>query len=197
MPTQCWKCFHLNGLKIWKSRKSLPPKAIMRYFELWLANTGLLYALGTWVGKVRRVADYLVTHHYVGNFMGIVVVFDSFFTAYDIDSRAAGIPTPSFILALSDLCLALYTTESLALCKGASHESLTVEAVWRFPGNMKEDWYEFAYHILIHTCLSLQHPRQDVIHAFMYARYVWGVGTSAYMWYMCICIYLLLISTFH
>jgi len=65
----------------------------------------------TWVGKVRRVADYLVTHHYVGNFMGIVVVFDSFFTAYDIDSRAAGIPTPSFILALSDLCLALYTTD--------------------------------------------------------------------------------------
>ena len=107
MPTQCWKCVHLNGLKIWKSRKSLPPKAIVRYFELWLANTGLLYALGTWVGKVRRVADYLVTHHYVGNFMGIVVVFDSFFTAYDIDSRAAGIPTPSLILALSDLCLAL------------------------------------------------------------------------------------------
>lgn len=69
------------------------------------------------MGKVRRVADYLVAHHYVGNFMGIVVVIDSFLTAYDIDSRAAGIQTPSFILAMSDVCLALYTMESLALCR--------------------------------------------------------------------------------
>ena len=110
-----------------------PPKAIMRYWEMPLANTGLFYTLGTFLGKIRGWADYLVTHHYVGNFMGIVVVFDSFFTAYDIDSRSMGIPTAAVVLALSDLCLALYTTESLALCKEQ------VVKVWQ--SKQFENWY--------------------------------------------------------
>lgn len=62
-------------------------------------------------GKFRKAAHFLVNYHYLSNFMGVVVVFDSYFTGFDIDSRALGNPTPQVILACSDICLALYTLE--------------------------------------------------------------------------------------
>ena len=58
----------------------------------------------SWFGKFRKVAHFLVTHHYVSNFMGVVVVFDAYFTGFDIDSRALELKTPDFILLCSDIC---------------------------------------------------------------------------------------------
>eukprot|EP00435_Cladocopium_sp_Y103_P037723 s2715_g10.t1 len=62
-------------------------------------------------GKFRKAVHFLVNYHYLSNFMGVVVVFDSYFTGFDIDSRALGNPTPQAILTCSDICLALYTIE--------------------------------------------------------------------------------------
>lgn len=62
-------------------------------------------------GKVRRAINYLVLHHYTANFMGIVVLFDSFFTAFDIDARAVNESTPQIILTASEVCLVMYTLD--------------------------------------------------------------------------------------
>ena len=65
----------------------------------------------TMLGKVKRAVVYLVLHHYVANFMGVVVIFDSWFTGFDIDARAANQDTPELILLFSEICLIFYTTD--------------------------------------------------------------------------------------
>ncbi|CAK8985909.1 unnamed protein product [Durusdinium trenchii] len=53
----------------------------------------------------------LAAGNYTANFLALVVVFDSYLTAIDIDNRALHIPTSPVVLTFSDLCLCLYTCE--------------------------------------------------------------------------------------
>ena len=53
---------------------------------------------------------------FVGVFTQVVVVFDSYFTGFDIDSRALGSSTPQVILVCSDICfLAMFQGETSTL----------------------------------------------------------------------------------
>ncbi|CAE7419773.1 CACNA1C [Symbiodinium sp. CCMP2456] len=58
-------------------------------------------------------AKKLVRSQYFAHFMVVVVLLDAVLTASDIDARAAGVDTPSAVLAGSSVCLALYTVELL------------------------------------------------------------------------------------
>ena len=58
-----------------------------------------------------------LTSYYLANFMGMVVLVDAYATCVDIDARAKDPngSAPEFFLAVSDVCLVLYSLEILAL----------------------------------------------------------------------------------
>jgi len=62
-------------------------------------------------GRLLRFARYVVERNYTSNCLALVVLVDAYFTAYDIDARAAGKQTSAFVRTCSDLCLVLYTAE--------------------------------------------------------------------------------------
>ena len=68
---------------------------------------------GLSVHRAYGCAKKLVRNRYFAHFMVVVVLFDAFLTASDIDSRAAGAQTPVAVIAASSACLALYTLEFL------------------------------------------------------------------------------------
>ncbi|CAJ1376355.1 unnamed protein product, partial [Effrenium voratum] len=49
-------------------------------------------------GSLVTRIKFLVEGNYTANFLAVVVLFDAYCTANDIDSRAAGVPTSQFIL---------------------------------------------------------------------------------------------------
>lgn len=62
--------------------------------------------------RTWRIAKALIEENYLANVTAVVVVFDAWLTAYDIDSRAVkGGSTPEIVSTASDLCLAVYTLE--------------------------------------------------------------------------------------
>ena len=65
----------------------------------------------SWRGKARRWAKYIVDNNYNTNSLALVVLFDAYLTANDIDARAAGQEPSAFVRACSDICLLLYTAE--------------------------------------------------------------------------------------
>ena len=66
---------------------------------------------GSWSGSALRRATYIVENNYNTNILALVVLFDAYLTANDIDARAAGRETSAFIRTCSDICLLLYTAE--------------------------------------------------------------------------------------
>lgn len=52
---------------------------------------------------------------YLANFMGLIVVVDAWCTCMDIDATASKTTSPQVYRVISDLCLACYSTEVLAL----------------------------------------------------------------------------------
>lgn len=65
----------------------------------------------SWRAKARRWAKYCVDNNYNTNSLALVVLFDAYLTANDIDARAAGQEPSAFVRACSDICLLLYTAE--------------------------------------------------------------------------------------
>ena len=65
----------------------------------------------SWRGRALRLATYIVDNNFNANFLALVVLFDAYLTANDIDARAAGHDASTFVRTCSDICLLLYTAE--------------------------------------------------------------------------------------
>ena len=63
------------------------------------------------LNRAHLCARKLIRSRYFAHIMVVVVLFDAFLTASDIDARAAGEDTSVVVIAASSACLALYTLE--------------------------------------------------------------------------------------
>ncbi|CAE7436960.1 TIF3A1, partial [Symbiodinium sp. CCMP2456] len=78
-----------------------------------LASEPDVQAQASATSKLRGAATWVLSNHCIGNLMACVVVVDAMCTWIDIDARAAGISTPTFVEVFTDTALALYSLEIL------------------------------------------------------------------------------------